>query len=149
MERKEEQILNVKLQDEVVLKTVQTVEENIKLIFTNGLVLIGKYEDKDKKLFDVLQVIITPIPQQTENVNSLAQQQRIAYQFVPFLMGLADGEKGIIKELDLNTLNGNYLVIEPNSKIKDDYTKLTLALKTGIILDKKPTDLINKENPQT
>jgi hypothetical protein len=142
MEKKE----LLKPEEEIILKNKTSVDENIKLVFSNGLVLIGKYDEKEDKLLDVLQVIITPIPQQTEQVNSLAQQQKIAYQFVPFLMGLAEGEKGIINELSLSTIKGNYLLIEPNTKVKEDYIKLVIALKSGIILDKKPDDILKKEN---
>jgi hypothetical protein len=111
---------------ELVEKELEKELKQMKVVFVHfdtGLVYIGRYNEKEKKLYDTLQVIIQP--KQTQNQTSVSTGIQIEYHFYPILFGLT-------KDNIVDLSNANYFIVEPKSEIIDNYEKTITVLKTGI-----------------
>jgi hypothetical protein len=96
----------------------------IKIIhFDTGLILIGKYSKREKKLYDAMQLVMRPIKM---NDYSAGQGMKIEFNILPVIFGLSDDDV-----IDLSNHNC-YVVIEPKNEIKEKYKLSYSQYKTGL-----------------
>jgi len=110
--------------------------------FETGLVLIGKYDEEEKKLYDALQVIVQPL--QANDKNTISQEFRLEYRFIPVFFGLTSNNG--ISTIDLK--NAHYFVLDVKEEIKEQYERTIATLKTGLDLSVNELDLkkLEKKN---
>ena len=116
----------------------------IKFIQYQNMVFIGRYDEVEKKLYDVLMVIIKP-PQVPQDKTTITDQLKIEYSLVPTFFGLGQPTMEDIQNpnyknsglTDFDLSNADYIVFEPKDEIKERYEMVVNTLKTGLQITKE------------